>query len=36
MATMSYLYQVGVDFLQGYAIAEPGSTLEQEVFKDMA
>jgi EAL domain-containing protein (putative c-di-GMP-specific phosphodiesterase class I) len=35
MATMSYLYQVGIDYMQGYAIAEPGSMLEQEVFKDM-
>lgn len=35
VATMSYLYQVGIDYMQGYAIADPGCTLEQEVFKDM-
>lgn len=36
MATMSCLYQLGIDYMQGYAIAEPDSILEQEVFKDMA
>lgn len=36
MATMSSLYQLGIDYMQGYAIAEPGCILEQEVFKDMA
>ena len=35
MATMSYLYQIGLDYLQGYAIADPGRVLRQNVFSDM-
>jgi EAL domain-containing protein (putative c-di-GMP-specific phosphodiesterase class I) len=35
IATMSYLYQAGIDYLQGDALAEQTTILKQQVFEDM-
>jgi EAL domain-containing protein (putative c-di-GMP-specific phosphodiesterase class I) len=35
LETMSQLYQAGIDYLQGNALAELSSVMKQEVFGDM-
>jgi Amt family ammonium transporter len=35
MATMSYLYHIGFDYLQGYAVAHPSHTLSENVFREL-